>query len=1044
MALDRDDITAIARELRESGGGNPSAGNSSDSRPYKERMDDLIKSSKEAGDSFKKLNGGLKLTSRAQYEHRAAMKEASNELYELEQALTKHRKGTNLLTDSQLKAVEARRKELSGMMQTGQASEKLVGLLGQAGKFMIGYVTAVQQATLQGIGQVLSTIQSGGSGFAIANAQMAMNLDIANTHVQQLAAGAQMAGGAIATLPGVASKVVGLAITLGAEAKKASSQLQTDAQKMFNQLLMAGGDQLLNSYVNLTRTGAVLANGADSIRNALAVGGTMQISFQTFEKMLAGNTELLANSNMGMAAATEMLAKVGAKLKSQGVDKGLQALGIGLEETGAVIATVMRDIARQGKTVTQKEVEQQTVEYAKNLALMASLSGKTVKEELAKRQAAQSEFGYRARMMQMGIKADSEMAKVMENLSPAVRAAVVEIDRYGHIRNEEMRNLSQLIPEYGEYLSDMARLFGSGNVTLKQEMDLRSKMGPKLESSIKNNPLLTDLAIARTKLEAPLNNFMEEFDRTMRSNATTVEKQMAIIEGQYLKGLQAKLDDESSLTSVLLSMKSIGEEFQAKFQDEIIKRIPEIAAKLKAALDQAEALIKSGPKVDTTKLDQTVNLMEKLGLLGAAVMGLELIIRTVRALLPGPKPVGTPTPTTANTTTTESARTTAGPKAMTPAEQRVAEQGMKPSERARFRAEQVALRASEKTAAEAVARTEAELAKQTARNAKIVKYAKIATKSTAVLQVGMYGYDMNDIRQRKNAGEIDERQANAEYTGKTVETAGGLAASLIGGKIGAAIGAGIGVWFGGVGAVPGAAVGGLLGAIFGGAVYYLTKASDWFNNLGQRASKWWQDSKITERITGIWNRLGTTMTSVTDWIGEKFSLNSIKNLVGFGDSSSPPKPQSQSQSQSAPTSIPTTLSGTLPKDLTSRNGGLVVALAQNDGNWISLSTAGQVQMRDMMTQALRNAQGGAGSLGTTSFSTGFYKPKLNPQGKAVTEADFAEIGKGDPVVYALGKLTKIAAESASDMRSLASKMGASLDTQSDSKRYLKNMAGAFR
>jgi hypothetical protein len=1028
----------------ERNGNNPSAGSSAggntDSRPYKERMDDLIKTSKEAGDSFKKLNGGLKLTSRAQFEHRAAMKEASNELYELEVALTKHRKGTNLLTDSQLKAVEARRKELAGMMQQGQASEKLIGLVGQAGKFMIGYVSAIQQVTLQGIGQVLSTIQSGGSGFAIANAQMAMNLDIANTHVQQLAAGAQLAGGAIAMIPGVASKVVGLAVMLGAEAKKASSQLQTDAQKMFNQLLMAGGDQLLNSYVNLTRTGAVLANGADSIRDALAVGGTMQISFQTFEKMLAGNTELLANSNMGMAAATEMLAKVGAKLKSQGVDKGLQALGIGLEETGAVIATVMRDIARQGKTVTQKEVEQQTVEYAKNLALMASLSGKTVKEELAKRQAAQSEFGYRARMLQLGIKADSEMAKVMENLSPSVRAAIVEIDRYGHIRNEEMRNLSQLIPEYGEYLSDMARLFGSGNVTLKQEMDLRSKMGPKLESSIKNNPLLTDLAIARTKLEAPLNNFMEEFDRTMRSNATTVEKQMAIIEGQYLKGLQAKLDDESSLTSVLLSMKSIGEEFQAKFQDEIIKRIPEIAAKLKAALDQAEALIKKGPSVDTSKLDATYDLAKQVGILAAAWMAVSLAVKGIKALLPGPKPGGTPTATTANTTT-ESARTSAGPKAMTPAEQRVAEQGMRASERQRFRAEQAALRATERASAEAAAKTEAELAKRAARDAKIVKYAKVATKSTAVLQGLMYGKDMIDISAKKDRGEIDERQANMEYTGKTVETAGGLAASFLGAKIGAAIGAGIGVFFGGVGAVPGAAVGGLLGAIFGGAVYYLTSAGDWVNKTFQKASAWWQDQKVTEKVTNLFKGIWSNTESVMSWIGEKFSWDNIKSIFGGGSTARP----SASPASAAPTQqVATQVAATLPSGLkVLGNGGLGVSFVTG-GNAVDLTAGAKTVLTEAFTTALRNAQGGAGSLNTTSFSTGFYKPKLNPQGKAVTEADFAEIGKGDPVVYALGKLTKIAAESASDMRSLASKMGASLDTQSDSKRYLKNMAGAFR
>jgi hypothetical protein len=61
----------------------------------------------------------------------------------------------------------------------------------------------------------------------------------------------------------------------------------------------------------------------------------------------------------------------------------------------------------------------------------------------------------------------------------------------------------------------------------------------------------------------------------------------------------------------------------------------------------------------------------------------------------------------------------------------------------------------------------------------------------------------------------------------------------------------------------------------------------------------------------------------------------------------------------------------------------------------------------------------------------------------VTDKDFIELGKGDPVVYALGKLTQIAAESAVDMRSLATKMGASLDTQSGSLRYLQKLNGAF-
>jgi hypothetical protein len=1002
-------------------------------------MDDLIKSSKQAGESFNKLNSGLKLTSRAQFEHRLALKEANNELYELEDALLKHRKGTALLTDTQLKAVEARRKELSGMMQQGQAAQKFIGILGDAGKFMIGYYTAVQQATLQGIGQVLSTIQSGGSGFAIANAQMAMNLDIANTHVQQLAAGAQMAGGAIAMIPGVASKVVGLAVMLGAEAKKASSQLKTDAQKMFNQLLMAGGDQLLNSYTNLTRTGAVLANGADSIRNALSVGGTMQLSFQTFEKMLSGNTELLARSNMGMAAATEMLAKVGAKLKSQGIDKGLQALGIGMEETGTIIATVMRDIGQTGRTPAQGEVEIQTVEYAKNLKVIAGLQGKTVKDLLANRAAAQSDYAYRSSMAKMELTANKEQKGVMDDLDASIRRAVVDLATLSFISDDDTRKLGQLIPEYQTYLEQMATLYRTGNVDYAKEQALRAKLAPALEKTLRGNDLLTTLAAANTKLKAPLDNFLKIYDQTLSANGKTLAGEKKIAEKQFEEGKNAKLGVNDSLTSVLLSMKSIGEEFQAKFQDEIITKIPQIAGLLKTALDQAYALIKSGPSsVSTGKLDETVNRMEQLGMLAAAAMALSYAIKGIRSLLPGPKPVVVPTDT-ANTTTTESARTTSGPKSMTSAEMREAEKGMRNSERMRFRSEQAALRSAEAAAAQSAAQTEAELAKQVAQNAKIVKYAKIATKATAVLQVGLYANDMNNIRERKNAGEIDDRQANAEYTGKTVETGGGLLASLIGAKIGAAIGAGIGVFFAGVGAVPGAAVGGFLGAIFGGAVYYLTKSADWFNSIGQRASKWWQDSKITDKITGIWDRIGSSMNSITGWISEKFSLDSIKNMIGFGGSSSSTTKSSASSTQPVATQV----MASLPAGLQAYKGGLLVALMK-EGNYIALSGEGKTAFTEVFTTALKNAQGGAGALGTTNYSTAFYKPKLDPKGKVVTEADFAEIGKGDPVVYALGKLTKIAAESADDMRSLAVKMGASLDTQSDSKRYLRTMTNAFR
>jgi len=1033
---DTEDLKRMLRELM-SEGRNPSAGSAgagnTDNRSYKERMDDLIKSSKQAGDSFNKLNGGLKLTSRAQYEHRMAMKEANDELYELELALTKHRRGTNLLTDAQLKSVEARRKELESMTQQSTAAQTFVNKLQDGAKFLIGYYTAVQQATLQGIGQVLSTVQAGGSGFAIANAQMAMQLDVANVHVQQLAGATQAAGGAIAMIPGIASKLVGFGLIIGAEAKKSSSQLQTDAKKMFNNLLMAGGDQLLKSFENLTRSGVVLAGGADQIRRSLAVNGTMQISFQTFEKMIAGNTELLANSRMGMAQASELLGKVAAKLKSQGIDKGLQALGIGFEETGTIIATVMRDIAQQGRTPGQVEVEQQTVVYAKNLALMASLSGKTVKDLLANRAAAQSDYAYRSSMARLGEKANKEQKGTMDDLDATVRRAIVDIANLGYISDEETRKLAEVIPAYKSYLTDMAILFKEGNVDRQKELDLRAKLAPQLEYALKNDEMLTILAAANTKFKAPLDAFTKIIDSTLASAGKTVEGQKKIVDEQFAKGKNAQLDG-SDLTSVLLSMKSIGEEFSAKFQDEIITRIPQIAKLLKKALEDAEKLLKTGPTVNTGPLDKVTDLATILTGLAAAALIVSKAYGAIRAILPGGKPTGT------TTTTTETAKTET---AKAQEQSRLSKLAEKVKPKAPSGAQLDIARMQLGLSGNA---TPAEI--EAARTARITaKYGKYI-KGAGALGVAVQGVtnisNAADIRQQEREGKISATDANAKVTAEAFDFAGALGSSAAGGKIGAIMGASIGVWFGGVGAGPGAIIGGILGAIGGGLLYYLSPLQTWTKKIGEGFSKWWQ----SWTFKGIWDSigkgLGSAMTVVSDWADGAYKT--VTGWFNFGDKpKQPPTPAQQASSSQPPAPVPvsTQVTTALPKGLAMYAGGLGVSLMK-DGNFVSLDAQGKIAFAEAFTTALKSAQGGAGSLGTTSPSTGFYKPKLNPKGAVVTEADFAELGKGDPVVYAIGKLTKIAAESAVDMRSLAQKMGASLETQGDSKRYLRNMTNAFR
>jgi hypothetical protein len=85
---------------------------------------------------------------------------------------------------------------------------------------------------------------------------------------------------------------------------------------------------------------------------------------------------------------------------------------------------------------------------------------------------------------------------------------------------------------------------------------------------------------------------------------------------------------------------------------------------------------------------------------------------------------------------------------------------------------------------------------------------KLLGKIGGVAALGLTAYELSDIEQQRQSGDISEKQATVQ-SATTVGAAGG-------GMAGAAIGAGFGSAFFGVGAIPGAVVGGILGSILGG------------------------------------------------------------------------------------------------------------------------------------------------------------------------------------------------------------------------------------
>jgi hypothetical protein len=122
---------------------------------------------------------------------------------------------------------------------------------------------------------------------------------------------------------------------------------------------------------------------------------------------------------------------------------------------------------------------------------------------------------------------------------------------------------------------------------------------------------------------------------------------------------------------------------------------------------------------------------------------------------------------------------------------------------------------------------------------------------------------------------------------------------------------------------------------------------------------------------------------------------------------------------------------------------LIVALAEDVSNPISLTSLGQQQLTTIFGTVLQNVlKGGPTSVPVTKpTTTGFYDPKTK-QGKVFDMESFIEYGKGDPMLYAFGKMLKLEAEMLETMKAVARGQGIQVDKSTDSLNVLNKLRRA--
>jgi hypothetical protein len=183
-------------------------------------------------------------------------------------------------------------------------------------------------------------------------------------------------------LLGVAMKFIGPAIAgLGFLLEK----LLPKSADVLSDAIQLAGDEVTrtkDAFTKMTSTGAEFASGMGEMRAYAALAG---LDVAQFGNIIKDNQQDLVHMGMGVAEASKRLASISGVLRdpNTGLGAQLNLLGYSFEEQVAISAQVSAQLQASGKlrTTSDAEVARLTVQYGKDLKVLADITGADAKKK---------------------------------------------------------------------------------------------------------------------------------------------------------------------------------------------------------------------------------------------------------------------------------------------------------------------------------------------------------------------------------------------------------------------------------------------------------------------------------------------------------------------------------------------------------------------------------------------------------------------------------------------------------------------------------------
>lgn len=292
------------------------------------------------------------------------------------------------LKDSGEKSIA--REKLNELKRKKVADEQMQRVTQQAKS---GWDT-IKSQTGSSLKRVTSSYMDSAAGFELAG-------EMLNIGITAAGQGGKLAGSAMSALgttmmmgPLPQMKIFGGLLALAGGALGIFTDAAKQMASVAADIVVKQSNELLKGFETASQAGVTLAGGMTEFNMAAT---DAQLTLTQMSNVVKENAETLAMSGLTVTGAVRKLGQVGKALEP--FREQLLAMGVGFQEQMEITTKVIADARRAGLQLTDRQAAEAVKDYAKNLRLIADITGEDAKKKQDEARKMAEDFEFRRKLM---------------------------------------------------------------------------------------------------------------------------------------------------------------------------------------------------------------------------------------------------------------------------------------------------------------------------------------------------------------------------------------------------------------------------------------------------------------------------------------------------------------------------------------------------------------------------------------------------------------------------------------------------------------------